>query len=1436
MKQIMNKKRNTALVCVLVLLLTLLNLPLSVLANERDAVSGDEIYISDITVDSIRDGVAPWDADNAPGNDANENNRIVRSFDSVDYSFTVKMDTYESSAMYGEARVKLEFVLPLTEKQAGFDQQAMAWIDQTAGYAPVLTNEMREIGGVSTACQVLTCYKHLTPSGNNVTVVPGEFGENVVIAVKAMTNGEVFAPIISAAMEFNTWDGACSTAGHGVEKKTAVADPVTVSAAPKYNVQVGGYSDYKQDFDFTTGNSNAANQEWGNTVAGRMNALGITLQFYNDNASKGYKGIELPQGPITFDLLLTSQYHINLPAPGYTAGQIVNVTNDFPLLLWSCDANTPTGYGQANASDGRELYHTWGAVIDRAPYGMASHAAADLSCYNSGTWSATQNGNRITVTVSDYEINMEKLPTKNGNNMDTLYGEKKGIGCFAAGELWVVQPFNTKGSNITDPTAYEVVTTYGQGRFNETFQCVNLSATSEGGQSFADSANTNDAQMNQNDDRVVNSVELNLPGTISNRIGYAKKGSNGNLGVGVVSGRDGKDFAAIGTELELVGGFSHKSGGEAKNGMYFGTNLAKFYAEAFTVTGASWDKSDDATVNYTYLYATKIDGTDWVSDDEMEQTYENELKFYKTLSEIPTGHKCVGVLNIFTGPAALDTRSVYFRGMTPLKVNVDMSITNKTYQTVSTSRVWTQEAFYAMTGAGQSLASDAEAFKNGMVNDPATTYATLQQGVTVAAIDGNAEPNTGYLVNANIGTSTWYVKAQYDSNGVVMDHNSDWMHWGDTLIVVAYQSKVTKKVSQTNEHHAEKAVYNLDADQSVVDFELHPSVEFDSLGYVPSVGNDVYTTVTVEDTLPQYLTYIEDSAYCGGTYQQTDPAGGTQGIVTGGTLSAPAVTLNADGTSTLVWVFDNVKVGASLPTIYYSTRIGSRNPKEDIPVGTTHHVNAVSVFATHDRRERTVANGNYAEAGIAIARGSASSFGKYAVQTLVEPDGVIDYVVYFNNNAHAHTDVLILDTMPYHGANGSAFTGSYTISQWLLDPAECDVSHLAVYYTMDEQYKASTVQSLGGNDAAKLVISGWNRAVIQADGTVPELMGIRPVAWAIVGTLFDGEKAHVDLQIKLNPAASNATQQIENNCYVNVLSNNRSDMKTKTEVVNRVIEGIAWEDSNRNGVQDESAPLTGVTVTLLKLKDGGNPETAADYEPYHYQNNPQKPTVAVESGNKISVLADSSAAVAPYVAGAYCFEDLPAGTFAVKFETAQYQYASPNNGTTDDTKDSDAVAAYAADGSLHYTMIGNLSLPQADILQAGSRYVLSNNDSGFYGKIMPPSTTTGTETTTTVTSTTATTNTTVVTGSGTSTTTTTSSSFANTTTTPSSFTDTTVTTEEVIPSITTTTTVSSQETPPEDSPNTGVMSFAWVGMVVAIGALCVAVLSQCLAKQTDVKK
>lgn len=1271
------------------------------LETNYPALTDDSAYVTGITVDSISDGTAPFDDDNNAGNDSGTTNKIVRTFDTVTYNFTVTMDSYESG-IYSEARVKLEFVLPLTADQATFDQGAMAWMDQTAGYAPVLTTETRTIDGKETQCQVLTCYKQLLPSGDHPSVVPGTFGEMVVVNVKSMKNGDTFAPVFSACMEYGTWEGNCTTHSK-LEKATVVADEVKVSAAPKYNIQIGGTSSYKSAFDFSTGNDTA--QAYGDgynkgNVTGRVAKYGIVVQLYNDNASKGLKGIELPVGDITFDLKVASQYTVNDPNDtGYNQGDKIDTTTTYLPLLWSCDGNVPTASGSAN-SDGRVLYDSHGSAQALAPYNSGGGANA---CYKGGTWKATQNGDTIHVTVSGYQINIDSMPTSQGDTThgnNGYYGVDLGIGCFSAGELWLVQPYNKIGdtSNNAGP-AFDVVTDYGEGKFDTSVQVINMKAATISGATFADTTGTNDAQMKKTDDYASVGVELVLPGGLQNRVAYANP-TNFNKGVGVDTYRDGLDFATVGTEIRLLGGFSYNHRNEPDNQLYWGTNLTKFYGSAIELTDTAPSviySGGAAAKEWMVYYATKPDGSDWTSDNELLTTYEDSLVFYKSPSEIPSGHLCVGLLFCFKEDTySTSISEPYFFIQQPAKVRDDMNLSGNTYIIASTSRVWTKSMFE----------------KAKMTLDGIPDWTNSETKLSSFP--------SGYYNSANITGSTWYVKTDYSqaANGIVKDHNSDWRHWGDTLLVIGYKTGITKTLCQTSDNTA-KTNYNLDAEQRVVDFKLQPRTYYDQV----SGSNNLTTTVTIVDTLPKYLTYVPGSSYFGGTYEQTSTNGGTQGTITGGTLHEPdRIVNNADGTQTLTWVITGVTVGEDMPAIYYSANIGDRNNK-DVPTGTTDLVNKVRITATHDIRQPTLVNGNYAEVGIAVTRGAASSYGKYSKQDVVEVDGRIDYVIYYDNNAVTEaTKPVLVDAMPVNGVLGSNFTGTWRITSFkiILDGTSTTLADLkaSLHYTMESEYEGKDLAYLQANQVNPN--ENWAEAAIGTDGTVTALNGITPVMWVLnCESLPGNSELRVEYTIELTPAADSTLDNVK---YVNQFSTGNTTTTTDTPVVRRTLEGLTWMDDNGDGIQNEDAArrISGVKVELLKLKDGGDAANESDYEPYHYQGNPNLPVVEIETGKIVSVLANSSSDATTYEPGRYKFTDLPAGTFAVRFTDGSKAIspllASPSNRGTDDTKDSDGIATYTVNhATLEKTVILGIDMPTAENMSV-TLYESKYHDSGFYEK------------------------------------------------------------------------------------------------------------------------
>ena len=155
--------------------------------------------------------------------DPYENPKITNG-DRIEYTFTVDTASYYTDVQYGQARIRLELVLPAEQYEAKFDTASLDWLENRKEWV-----EYRNINGADTRCQVITGYGRLRADGQTGIVVPGSFTQTVGVLVENMTHGSQVAVIVSAAMEHGTWEGLCQT--HQIpEKLTVVTQTLTVDA------------------------------------------------------------------------------------------------------------------------------------------------------------------------------------------------------------------------------------------------------------------------------------------------------------------------------------------------------------------------------------------------------------------------------------------------------------------------------------------------------------------------------------------------------------------------------------------------------------------------------------------------------------------------------------------------------------------------------------------------------------------------------------------------------------------------------------------------------------------------------------------------------------------------------------------------------------------------------------------------------------------------------------------------------------------------------------------------------------------------------------------------------------------------------------------------------------------------------------------------------
>ncbi len=261
---------------------------------EEPEETGDS-YVKSLVINSMLDGTAPFDGDSEPGNDADASNGIVRSFDEIAYTLEYTTALTDEEKVVDEANLLVSITLECDPEVAEFDEDSLHWCQGAhLSYTYLDGSEKEEWDpDREVVSQTYTGYRHLSGRGEE-NAVPGSGTLSVSIRVKAAPNGTVLTPIFTVWMEGS------------LEEVGVTSTPVTVSAAPRYNVALVRNSaiDTIGTFDPETGTGGS---ESSSSVHGRLEGYGITLQLYNDSADKGLKGIELSSGDITFDLVLPEE-------------------------------------------------------------------------------------------------------------------------------------------------------------------------------------------------------------------------------------------------------------------------------------------------------------------------------------------------------------------------------------------------------------------------------------------------------------------------------------------------------------------------------------------------------------------------------------------------------------------------------------------------------------------------------------------------------------------------------------------------------------------------------------------------------------------------------------------------------------------------------------------------------------------------------------------------------------------------------------------------------------------------------------------------------------------------------------------------------------------------------------------------------------------------
>ena len=1137
----------------------------------HDMLDTDSAAVSRLRLTDRITGTAPFDADNERGDDKDETNDIVRSYDTATYDYEYTLTPDSTMDYYRRTRVGFRFELPYPQDRVTFDAEKMGWVDHTPGYEPKLTTETID----GTVTQVYTCYRLLEPTSQSPTVNPGTGSIGLSVAVKGAPHGYRFHPTVKA---WPAWDASNPTNTGTHKRAEDTPKDVTVSAKLSLNVRMVDYGNVDRGvFDFSSGAANAPNR-----TEGKVTGLGLGIALVTEmrwpDRTKGLKGLEAPSGRITYRLRLSNQY-----SDDTKTGTKHPMERRWQPLLYDYGHidNMDSKYGRTFAWMDDLRYQAPG-VADRAD-GYDRVARGDTTV----TTTTGGQGTDVTVSFDGYDTSVFPIHNKfNGthNKCSTDYMTSDcstmQVGAIHTDVLQFVTPTSRDGRTVAqyygnvDQTA------------NITMDDMGLTATGVSGDRLA-TAEDNSNQASTGDDHAGSAVTVRMPGTYSTRIRYTYWNNEGSWNDAGTSGDwtqpdygNGSDSLIQGSKLRLQIGHNIiiNSEGDAE---VMGMGLVKFDPNSIEPVDDHPDTQPTIPMNVftwgmraakrrnaiPYWYAVKKDGTNWKDYREQRDTKISGLDYYPTLNEAKRHGTIVGML--FEDHNTVDPTGTSFnRTFTPI-VALPARI-------LDTARIGTVAPIVADTAywTRKTLARTA----NLNVDAPDTQWQQWSDSLATRLPEyaNSVKPDLTY-------SGDTYRPATFDDNGVYQGGDTADTLKGDSLYVAGETPHIAKQVAQTNEAGNTKTVYDLDKEQRAVDWKLTATADTSTT----TDGGQYTTDYIITDTLPKGLTYVDGSMTVGGQYSQHTPDKGT---VTGGTPVTPTIVVNKDGTTTMTIRVNGARADSGTQTvIHYSTTIGDASDPDHDVRNNDSFTNHATIQSKRNMAPPLAPKAQIADATIRVSRTRASALATRADPLLNDINRPLGYRNMLGNfSKDEKTDPYAVDIMPYTGLNQSNYHGDYALTGLTVKAgAGASMNGVKVYFTTDQKWR--------NVDATKITreqVQQWTEATVNATTgkvTIPDGYS-KPVAWAFTSPSLPAN-ARYDFSLSIKPTGNSASDM-----YVNRWADGDNKVDAVTQVVERKVNGVAWFDLDHDGVrEDTDRLLPDVNVTLV---DGnGRTVTSVDGKP-----------------------------------------------------------------------------------------------------------------------------------------------------------------------------------------------------------------------------------------------
>ena len=1148
----------------------------------HDMLDTDSAAVSRLRLTDRITGTAPFDADNGRGDDKDENNDIVRSYDTVTYDYEYTLTPDSTMDYYRRTRVGFRFELPYPKDKVTFDAEKMGWVDHTPGYEPKLTTETID----GTVTQVYTCYRLLEPTSQSPTVNPGTGSIGLSVAVKGAPHGYRFHPTVKA---WPAWDASNPTNTGTHKRAEDTPKDVTVSAKLNLNVRMVNYGNVDRGvFDFSSGAANAPNKDEGK-VTGLGSGIALVTEMRWPDRTKGLKGLEAPSGRITYRLRLSNQY-----SDDTQAGTKHPMERRWQPLLYDYGhivGDNYSKYGRTFADI--DLLHHVPGVADRAD-GYDSVARGNT------TITTTTGGQGTDVTVSFDGYDTSVFPT---NNVSSPYDKCSTDYMTSDCSTMQVGAIHTDVLQFITPTSRDgrtVAQYYGNvdQTANITMDDMGLTATGVSGDRLA-TAEDNSNQAATGDDHAGSALTVRMQGTYSTRIRYTHWSNSTSWNDAGTSGDwtqpdygNGSDSLIQGSKLRLQIGHNIiiNSEGDAE---VMGMGLVKLDPNSIEPVDDHPDTQPTIPMNVftwgaraakrrnaiPYWYAVKKDGTNWKDYREQRDTKISGLDYYPTLNEAKRHGTIVGML--FEDHNTVDPTGTSFnRTFTPL-VALPARI-------LDTARIGTVTPIVAETAywTRNSLARTA----NLNADAPDTQWQQWSDNLITRLPEyaNSVKPDLTY-------SGDTYRPATFDDNGAYQGGDTADTLKGDSLYIAGETPHIAKQVAQTNEAGNTKTVYDLDKEQRTVDWKLTATADTSTT----TDGGQYTTDYIITDTLPKGLTYVDGSMTVGGQYTQHTPDKGT---VTGGTPVTPTIVVNKDGTTTMTIRVNGARADSGTQTvIHYSTTIGDASDPDHDVRNNDSFTNHATIQSKRNMAPPLAPKAQIADMTVRVSRTRATALATRADPLLNDINRPLGFRNMLGNfSKDEKTDPYAVDVMPYKGLNQSNYHGDYVMAGLTVKAgAGASMNGVKVYFTTDQKWR--------NVDATKITreqVTQWTEATVNATTgkvTIPDGYS-KPVAWAFTSPSLPAN-ARYDFSLSIKPTGNKAADS-----YVNRWADGDNKVDAVTQVVERKVNGVAWFDTNHDGIrQDSDRLLADVNVTLVDANGrtvtsvDGNPCTATTDRNGHYE-------------------------------------------------------------------------------------------------------------------------------------------------------------------------------------------------------------------------------------------